>query len=205
MSKNRSKAKPIRSGPQSSRDDNGPSESPEWLEMTENAGENEIIGSRPSPNCPDSSSDPSGSPESPEWLEMTENAGENKKSGLSFRQESALPAIAAAPSIAQAARDARISERTLRRWLDDEDFREEVINLRQESAQLARQELQGLMLTGLSVLASAMQSPDEPTRIRAARYVVSFGIQIGEAEQLRREVRNLEDAFALLSARKPVH
>ena len=239
MPKNRSKPKPkpkpIQQGSQASQDNSGPSASPEWVEMAGNGGENEIIGSRLSPDHPDSS-EPRESPKwvemaendgeneifgslsssdhpgssaepsaSPEWVEMAGNGGENEKSRLSFRQQSALPAIAAAPSIAQAARDSGVSETTLRRWLHEKDFREELINLRQESAELARQELQGLMLTGLSIMAAAMQSPDEPTRIRAARYVLSFGVQIGEAEKLRGEVRKLEDSFALLSARKPVH
>ncbi len=137
--------------------------------------------------------------------EMRGNKTPINESKLSFRQQSTLPTIAASPSIAEAARLSGVGESTIHRWMEDEDFREELTNLRQESAELARQEIQGLMLTGLSIMAEAMQSPDESTRIRTARYVLSFGVQIGEAEKLRREVRKLEDAFALLSARKPVH
>ena len=81
MPKNRSKPKSVQPRAQSSQGHTGPSESPKWGEMAENGGENEVIGSRLSPDHPDSSSDPSGSPE---WLEMTENAGENKISGLTL-------------------------------------------------------------------------------------------------------------------------
>ena len=198
MPKNRSKAKSVQPGPQSSQGHTGPSESPKWVEMTENGGENEFFGSQSSPDRPDPSA-------SGKRLEMVENDRENKKSGLSFRQESALPVIAAAPTIAQAVRNSGVSESTLRRWLDDEDFREELTTLRQESAQLARQELQGLMLTGLSVISETMSDPNSSIRLRAAHYAVSFALQINEAENLRREVRELEDAVALQAARKPVH
>ena len=105
-----------------------------------------------------------------------------EKSDLTFRQQSALPIIAASPSIAQAAGASGIGESTLRRWLEDDKFRDELTRLRQESASLARQELQGLMLRSVSVLADAMDHPDMAIRLRAARYSMSFAVRFAKPE-----------------------
>ena len=140
---------------------------------------------------------------------MSENDRENQKdgatpakaeAGLTFRQQSALPIIAASPTIAQAARSSGIGESTLRRWLDDSNFRDELVLLRRESACLARQELQGLMLRSVSVLAEAMEDPDMAIRLRAARCALSFAVQICEAERLRSDIQALEEALPLWTA-----
>ena len=131
---------------------------------------------------------------------MDENGRENQKSNLTFRQQSALPIIAASPSIAQAAGAAGIGQNTLRRWLEEDDFRDELARLRQESASLARQELQGLMLRSVSVLAEAMDHPDVNVRLRAARYSMSFAAQICEVEKLRSDIQALEEVLPLWAA-----
>ena len=136
----------------------------------------------------------------PEREEMGENGREIKKSGLTFRQQAALSIIAATPTIAQAARQAGIGESTLYRWLEDDHFRVELARIREESADLARQELQGLMLRGVSVIAEAMDDPDKAVRLRAARYAVSFAARIGEVEKLRKEIQDIEAAMPIWTA-----
>ena len=135
-----------------------------------------------------------------EWQEMSGNEREIEKSNLTFRQQSALPIVAASPTIAQAARTSGIGESTLRRWLEDDHFRDELTRLRQESANLARQELQGTMLRSVSVLSEAMDHPDIAVRLRAARYALSFAVQICEVEKLRADIQALEDALPLWAA-----
>ena len=71
---------------------------------------------------------------------MSANDRKIEISELTFRQQAALPAIA----LAQAARDTGVAERTLRRWLEDPSFRQELDRLRQESYDLARQVMKGL-------------------------------------------------------------
>ena len=122
---------------------------------------------------------------------------------LSPRQQAVLPVIASTPSLAQAARISGFSERTLRRWLADDDFRGELTRLRQESAELARLELQGLMLRSVSVLSEAMDDPDKAIRLRAARYAMSFAVRASETEKLKKEIQDLEDAIALGNAQHP--
>ena len=131
---------------------------------------------------------------------MSGNERVIENSNLTFRQRSALPTIAASPTMAQAARSSGIGESTLRRWLEDDSFRDELTRLRQESSILARQELQGLMLRSVSVLAEAMNNPDVTVQLRAARYALSFAVQIGEAEKLRSDIQALEEVLPLWAA-----
>ncbi len=58
--------------------------------------------------------------------DMSANDREIEISELTFRQQAALPRIALAQSLAQAARDTGVAERTLRRWLEDPSFRQEL-------------------------------------------------------------------------------
>ena len=83
----------------------------------------------------------------PEWAEMGANDTDFQISTLTFRQQSALPAIAMASTITQAARDSGIGKTTLHRWLQEPEFRQQLANYRQESADLARQQAQALSAT----------------------------------------------------------
>ena len=152
------------------------------------------------PSSPESDTEPGTKAKCPELSGIVRRI-ENLK--LSPRQQAVLPVMASAPSLAQAARISGFSERTLRRWLDDDDFRGELTRLRQESAELARLELQGLMLRSVSVLSEAMDDPDKAIRLRAARYAMSFAVRVSETEKLKREIQDLEDAIALGSAQPP--
>lgn len=116
---------------------------------------------------------------------------------FSRRQQAALPVVATCPSVSQAARVLGVSRNTLRHWLDDPDFRNEVARLRQEAADLARQELQGLMLRGASVISEAMDDPNPNIRLRAARYALSFGNEFSELQRLADEMSELQHALAV--------
>lgn len=158
--------------------------------MQQNRGE---IKQSPNQNNPQN---PQNAPKS---NQMQPNATEVKKSPLSRRQEAALPAIASASTNAQAARDAGINKTTLHRWLQDETFRQELTRERQETAALARQELQGLMLRSIAVIADALDAPEMSLRLRAARYTLSLGYQIHEAEKLRSDIQEIQELLSTQS------
>ena len=123
-----------------------------------------------------------------EVLEVEEDAPEDRdllESSLTERQRAALPYIAAFPNMGQAARAAGIGRSTLYRWMEDESFREEVTRLREAAAQLACVQLQGQMLTAVLVLDETMHHEDAAIRLRAARFVLKFGLQTGELPATR--------------------
>ncbi len=144
-------------------------------------------------SCSGQEEDLSGKPVSAEKRsDMSVTGGENDNSDLTFRQQAALPVIAFSPSIAQAARDSGIGESTLRRWLADPAFSQHLDRMRLDTAQLARQEILGLMPLCASVFADAMRSPDPSLRLRAARYALSFIIRVSELEKLNADIQDLE-------------
>ncbi len=129
---------------------------------------------------------------------MGQNRTEKNPSDLSQRQLNALPIIASAPTLSDAAREAEIARSTLNRWMEDHRFRDELVRLRQEAAEMARSELQELMLFSVSVLADAMQNAaSHDVRIRAARTALSFGMQLNEMKKLQDEVETLRDALKI--------
>ncbi len=144
---------------------------------------------RNSPNLPQNI------PNQARRAEMNGNDGKTKISLLSSRQQGALPVIAAAPTLAQAARDCRISESTLRRWLQDPAFAEELKLLRQEYANQVSQQCLGLILRGMNVLAESMEDPDRSLRLRATRYAMTFAFHLHESMQLNADIREMRDSL----------
>ena len=127
-------------------------------------------------NPPDQ--EPTGNAERPQ---LAENRVNIKHSQLTRRQILALPILAAAANLTQAARDAGISESTLYRWRQNEHFRNELQRLTAETADLTRQEMETLTRKSSQVLSDLMQDPDPMVRLRAARAVAVMGVQVSEA------------------------
>ena len=115
---------------------------------------------------------------------------------LSQRQHSVLPTVALSPSLSQAAQVSGVGRTTLNRWMNDPAFRQEVARVRQEAAELARQELQGMMLRAAGVINSAMDDADPAVRLRAARYALSYANTFAQLNQLTARIEELEDAIA---------
>ena len=79
----------------------------------------------------------------------TQNSHAGKKEPLTTRQRAAIPILAAANSVAAAARMSRVRRRTLHRWLKDEKFRQNLAQQANKSgkfneAQLLHEEIQAL-------------------------------------------------------------
>ena len=137
--------------------------------------------------------------------EMSGNDGVLEISELSFRQQSVLPIVAVARSIAQAARDSGVAESTLRRWLAEPSFREELDLLRKESADLARKQAQAALPACLSVVSEiAMESEEPSLRLRAAQFLITYATRISEIESLRQEVQDLNESVSLIRSTAPI-
>ena len=139
---------------------------------------------------------PPDPPQAPLGLEeLRGNEREVDFSALSPRQQAALPIVACFPTIAQAARAANVAESTLYRWLTDPAFSNCLVELRCQSANVARQKLLELTPLCISVLADAMRDPDPAIRLRAANYTLSFNLRVTEHENLRSDLHNLQNAI----------
>ena len=121
--------------------------------------------------------------------------------GLTDNQVAALPYLVASPTLAEGARLADIGRTTLYRWMNDDGFRTTLEQLRSEAADLAHNELQGLMLKGALVLAEAMEDASPHVRVRAAHAALSIGLKAVDLKELRQRLERLDDAFSLWSRR----
>ena len=145
----------------------------------------------------------SDSADQPQCPEMSENVRNSENFPLTHRQQAVLPVMVNSPSLAESARLSRVSERTLHRWLKDDSFRAELARRRQESADLAAQSLQAVLLRSISVLAESLEDFDPAIRLRAARYAMSFAGRIRQLElpsedvdKLKKEMDELENAVS---------
>ena len=149
----------------------------------------------PKTHLPVSIQPPDPPPALLESEEMKGNEREIDFSGLSPRQQTALPIVACFPSVARAARAANVGESTLYRWLADPAFSACLAELRRQTANVARQRLLELVPLSLSVLADAMDDANPAIRLRAANYALSFNLRAAEHEDFRSGLNDLQDAI----------
>ena len=133
---------------------------------------------------------------------MSHNGSTKKTPALSPRQEAALPVIAAAPTIAQAARLSKIGRRTLHRWLQDPEFQEQLAKLQRQAADLAKGHLQSLTLQAALRLGEFLDDPKPEVSLRAARAVLSYSVRFGEIQELQSQIQALEDSIPLWEAQE---
>lgn len=131
------------------------------------------------------------------------NGTDSKLSRLTPRQILALPILTAAPNMTQAARDAGINESTLYRWLQNENFRDELRRLTAEAAEHIHQELQSLTLRSLKVLADLMEHANPIVRLRTTRTVAAMGLRTTNADSLRNSIQALDEPLPPGNQTKP--
>ena len=120
---------------------------------------------------------------------------------LTDRQVRVLPYLVASRNLSECARLAQVGLRTLYRWMEDMDFREELDRLRGEAAELAYTELKGLMLKAVHVLGSAMEDANPQVRLRAAQTALSVGLKATELKDIQKRLDLLDSALPLWSRR----
>lgn len=124
---------------------------------------------------------------------MTEKPGQDRTTeGLTRNQERALDALLDAPSMAAAARLIGLSDRTLRRYMAQPAFADE---LRRRRAVLAQEAATGLVVLarrGREALAGLLEDPNTPPAILAR-----VGIA---AQDLARQALDQDDILARIDA-----
>jgi hypothetical protein len=109
-------------------------------------------------------------------------------------RERALVALLSENTIGAAAQRCHVSERTLRRWMaEDEAFKQELATARRTMFEAAMNRLQPLAAQAVDTLAALMKPSAPPSvRLGAARTVAEFGIHRDDAETILRKLGDIE-------------
>jgi hypothetical protein len=105
-------------------------------------------------------------------------------------------ALAAGTTVAAAAAQAGVCDRTARRKLQRPEFRRLVADLRGELVARALGRLADAMTRAADALAALLDTPDDRVRLRTARAVLSLGIRLRDSVDLSGRVRELEEELA---------
>ncbi len=120
---------------------------------------------------------------------------------LTQRQITALPHLLRPGPITEQARNAGVSRNTLYRWLEDQNFRECLERLREETLRFSQSEFQAITLKAVEAIEDALDSNDMRMRLQAARIVMQESRNAQYDQTTQRRIENLFDAFRLLEER----
>ena len=133
---------------------------------------------------------------------MTHNDTHNKYLELRPNQIEAIPHIITSNSTAEAARLADVSRSTLHRWMRDPEFRDALEDVRREAAELARNQMSGLLVKAIATLSDVMDSSNDRARTDAARTVVYAILKAEEYKNIEQSLERLDRAVAFEGERK---
>jgi len=101
--------------------------------------------------------------------------------------------LAAGKIVGEAARVARLSERTAYRRLDDPKFRRRVTTLRSEMIGRATGRLADASSKAVDTLAALLKADSESVRLGAARSILEMGAKFRESAELEQRIAELEN------------
>lgn len=121
-------------------------------------------------------------------------AGHGEKK--SRKEDGALAALLAYPTIGEAAKAAGIGESTLLRWLQDPEFYERFMKARRQAVSHAVSRIQQATTTAVDTLAEVMQDAEAPpaSRVSASKTVLDIAFKAVELEDLAVRIEALERA-----------
>jgi uncharacterized small protein (DUF1192 family) len=114
---------------------------------------------------------------------------------LSRSQERALAALISQPTITLAAAEAKVGQRTLYRWLaEDQAFKSEYLRVRRRIVNNAVFQIQKATDNAVNVTIGLMNDPETPAtaRLAAARTVLEMSLNALQVEELEERIRVLE-------------
>ncbi len=114
------------------------------------------------------------------------------------KMEAAIAALLTRPSIEDAARVAGVGEKTIRRWLQEPEFRAEYRKARRESVGQTTARLQQATGAAGATVLKLMTDPNVPAavRLRAAECVLDRATKSLEMEDMEDRIAELERAAA---------
>jgi transposase-like protein len=105
----------------------------------------------------------------------------------------AILALAGGDTVAAAARKARVTDRTVYRWLQEEGFREELAAARAEMFSRALGCMADGAVSGALVLRQlCLKATSENVRLGAARALLELGPKLRESVELEQRLQALE-------------
>lgn len=118
-----------------------------------------------------------------------------KFSNLTANQEKVLAYLISEPTIASASDKAEISDRTIYKWLaEDQDFKQAYRMARHEIIKHAIVSIQQDVAQAVKVLKDIMLDKEMPpgTRASSAKFLIDTSIKTLEIEQLQKRIEELE-------------
>jgi hypothetical protein len=114
---------------------------------------------------------------------------------LSARQQLALPAITAEPTIDGAAKKIGITRKTIYEWLKQEPFKRALEEARKEYVESGFRTLRLAARRAAEKIVKHMDSGDERVSLRAAEDIIEFTQKALEHEGLEKRVVALEESM----------
>lgn len=106
-------------------------------------------------------------------------------------------ALASGRSVADAARDGGVSERTISRWKQDLEFRAEITHIRGTLLDETLGQLVAASADAVATLRSVLGSDEsDAVKVRAARAILASMITVREAVDVEERLTRVEEAIA---------
>jgi hypothetical protein len=108
------------------------------------------------------------------------------------KREAAIAALLTCRTLKQAAKKAKIGERTLRTWLGEQDFREDYQAARRQALEKAVASLHGALGLAVRTLKRRLTGGKEADQIRAALGIIDRAMSGNELLDLAADVEKLK-------------
>ncbi len=126
-----------------------------------------------------------------------EQFGTDFSEKLSERQIETLPHLLKPGSLSQQAKNAGVGRTTLYRWLEDDNFRNAVTQLREITMQIAESEILAMSYEAAAVIYDALKGEDKNARFKAAQIVLQHAHNAQYGRDLEKRVEMIADALKL--------
>lgn len=119
--------------------------------------------------------------------------------GLPAKQELALRAIISHPTLKEAARAAGVSDATLWRYMQDEEFSKRLREARRDALSHTAVRIQQASSEAVTVLRDVMLKEDSPAsaRITAARTLLDYSFRVVELDEIKAQIEELKEFFRI--------
>jgi RES domain-containing protein len=114
---------------------------------------------------------------------------------LARKEQAAIVALLAHPTIPEAAKAAGISETTLWRWLQRDDFREKYRKAQDKVFDGALASLQGATMQAVNTLLRNLSCKNPSAEVQAARAILHYGLKSHDIFDTDQRIAKIEGAI----------